>query len=69
MGQFGHHMNFLWIKLILVIIFALKINFYIYFLIFPTLWTGRTNTGESRGLCARISKTQSTIHQTAGYFY
>jgi hypothetical protein len=39
MDQFGLNMNFLGIIQILVIIFTLKINFYIYLSTFSILWT------------------------------
>jgi thioester reductase-like protein len=39
MDQFRLNMNFLGIKQILVIIFTLKINFYIYLSTFSVLWT------------------------------
>jgi hypothetical protein len=41
MEQFGVHMNFLWNKQVLGILFILKINFPKHLLIFSGLWFAR----------------------------
>jgi hypothetical protein len=54
MDQFGLNMNFLGIKQVPVIIFALKINFYFILLDFLFPWTARIKSEECRGYSIRI---------------
>ena len=60
MDQFGLNMNFLGFKQVLIIIFTLKIIFYLLFLVFSNSWTGRIKTRECRGLGVTLPKTQFT---------
>jgi hypothetical protein len=53
-------MDFLWIKPILPFISTLKIHFYIYFLIFPTHWTGRLIIRNYKGYFAKDHQTQDS---------
>jgi hypothetical protein len=57
MDRFGLHMNFLGIIQVLVIIFALKINFYFIFLDFLFSWTARKILENIRGLYTNYLKT------------
>jgi hypothetical protein len=66
MDQFRLNMNFLGIKQFLVIIFTLKINFYIYLSNFSVIWTARTKTEKSRGFCARHPRLSAQSQRTAG---
>jgi hypothetical protein len=65
MDQFELNMNFLGIKQVLVIIFTLEINFYIYLFNLSVLWTVHTNTPKPRGFCARNPRLSAQSHRMA----
>jgi hypothetical protein len=67
MDQFGAHMNFLWNKQVLRILFILKINFCIYLPIYMLSGLGLI-FWENRGLCARYPRHREQGPWMAGCF-